>query len=182
MKFKKIFLITLAITALTSNTAALSQRVMENSENWQITSAWVKEATSEQQSHAIFSAFTALNKKTAELVQQRQDGEQLLWVAKIIACGTSMLEKVSTKNPEIQNYLHQVSDLHVSFIRGEKRGDQFGHRDDQLRREGISIFGKINSKAYKETTILFKNRLSETDRSLVAYAIICATPKSAQPN
>lgn len=178
MKLNRKFRTTLAFAVLHVCTSTFSQSVKENSENWQVTSAWVKEVTPEQQAHAIFSAFAALNKKTAEVIQYKQDGEQVLWVAKIIACGTSMLAKVSTKNPDIENHLRQVSDLHVSFIRGDKMGDQFGDRDEQLHREGMTIFNKIKPNSYKETTITFKKRLLDTDRSLVVYAMMCATQKT----
>lgn len=89
-----------------------------------------------------------------------------------------MLAKVATKNPDIENYLQQTSDLHLDFIRGKKTGDQLSNGDERLRREGTSIFNKINHNSYKETTITFKKRLFDTDRSLVVYAMMCATQKS----
>ncbi|WP_442775897.1 hypothetical protein [Sphaerotilus montanus] len=178
MRLNKKVRTALAFTAIIVATPTFSQSIKEDSENWQVTSAWVKEITPEQQAHAIFSAFAALNKKTAELIQHNQGWEQLLWATKITACGTSMLAKVSTKNPDIENNLQQVSDLYVAFIRGEKPSGKFVERDEQLRREGISIFNKINQNQYKETAITFKRRLFETDRSLVVYAMMCATPRT----
>lgn len=178
MRLNRKIKIAVTFASIIVATPTFSQSVKENSENWQVTSAWVKEVTPEQQAHAVFSAFSALNKKIAEIIQHNQDGEQLLWVAKITACGTSMLAKVSTKNPDIENNLQQVSDLYVAFIRGEKPNNKFVERDEQLRREGISIFNKINPNLYKETAITFKRRFFETDRSLVVYAMMCATPRT----
>lgn len=177
-KFSRKNTTALAFTLIIFSAPSISQSAQENSENWQVTSAWIKEITPEQQAHAILSALSALDKKTAEAIQHKQDWEQILWVAKIIACGTSMLAKVATKNPDIENYLQQTSDLHLDFIRGKKTGDQLSNGDERLRREGTSIFNKINHNSYKETTITFKKRLFDTDRSLVVYAMMCATQKS----
>jgi len=154
-----------------------SQSAKENSETWQVTSAWVKEVSPDQQAHAVFVALGALNKKTAELVAHRQDGEQVHWVRKIIACGSSMLSKVSTKNPELETYLRRMSDLHVAFIRGEIRGSQFDEHEAKLQNDGIALLKNVNLGSFSDTATQYKNRLADTEMSLVVYAMICASKK-----
>jgi hypothetical protein len=167
-----IALVTMSISPL-----IFSQTSRENSENWHVTSAWVKEVTPEQQLHAIFSAFAALRKKTDELIQYRQDHEQVLWVSKTIACGTSMLAKISTKNPVVQSQLQEISDLYVRLIRGEISGEQFSDREQKVRRDLILAFSKIQLKSYEDSTIVFKKRLLDTNTSLVVNAMECHANK-----
>lgn len=154
-----------------------SQPAQANSETWQVTSAWVKEVSPDQQAHAVFVSLGALNKKAAELVAYRQDGEQVQWARKIIACGSSMLSKVSTKNPELETYLRKMSDLHVSLIRGEIGDTQFDEQEVRLRNDGIALLKKVNLGSFSDTATQYKKRLADTELSLVVYAMFCASKK-----
>jgi hypothetical protein len=151
------------------------KRYKENSEAWPVTSSWIKEIPADQQVIAAARALGALNQKTASLLEHKQDQEQVAWVAKITACGYSMLSKVLTKNPDFQSYLVRHSELYVRFIRGEVKGNEFSNADEALFAEGKAVLSKsFNSEALKATTTQYKDRIAATERSLVVYSMLCA--------
>lgn len=158
-------------------TSALSEEksYKENSEAWPVTSSWIKEIPPDQQVIAAAKALGALNRKTASLLEHRQDSEQVMWVAKITACGYSMLSKVLTKSPSFQAYLMRHSDLYVRFIRGEVRAAEFSKADEALIAEGQDVLSKaFDDEALKATTTQYKERIVATERSLVVYSMLCA--------
>lgn len=155
-----------------------SQPARENSETWQVTSAWLKEVLPDHQANAVFSTLGALNNKAAELIAYRRDGEQRQWVRKIMACGTSMLARVATKNPELEAYLRRMSDLQIAFIRGEIRGPNFDEQEANLQSEGRALMHGVSASSFSDTATQYKKRLADTERSLIVYSMLCASSKS----
>jgi hypothetical protein len=102
MRIQKLYRFISALTiALLVPFSALSQEKArnENSENWYVTSSWIKEITEVEQIIVASLALEALSQKTASLLEYQRDGQQVAWVVKITACGYSMLSKMMTKTP-----------------------------------------------------------------------------------
>ena len=146
----------------------------ENSEAWPVTSAWVKELPANQQAIAITLALAALNRKFTSLIELRQDREQVGWVAKMGACGYSMLSKVATKNPEFESYLRRHSAAYVQLVRGELKESGFAETEKALRNEGQVLMRTLDENAYRAVKVQYKDRMAATELSLVVYAMLCA--------
>lgn len=147
----------------------------ENSEAWPLTSSWIKEIPADQQIIAAAITLGALNRKTTSLLESRQDREQVVWVAKITACGYSMLSSVVTKNPSFQSYLVRHSELYARLIRGEVNSVEFSRTDEFLNTEGQKVLSNaFDPKALNATTTQYKDRITATERSLVVYSMLCA--------
>lgn len=163
------------LLALSLSHPVVAQPYKENAENWSVTSAWIKEILEKQQAAAVMIALGALNQKTASLINHRQDREQVAWVLKITACGTSMLAKVATKNPAMQEYLRSVSDLNVQLIRGDIRPAQFAEGEQRLQTDAKALADAVDKDSFMATRVQYKDRLAATETTLVVYAMACAS-------
>jgi hypothetical protein len=166
-------LILIAALSLISPVAA--QRHKENSETWSVTSAWIKEVSSRHQAAAIVFAFGALNQKLQSLVALREDREQVSWAVRIKACGTSILAKVATKNPAMQEYFHSLSALNSKLARGEIHPDAYLQAEKQLQFNARTILDDVDNDSLTATKVQYKKRVEDTERSLIVYAMECAS-------
>jgi hypothetical protein len=184
MRIQKLYKFVSAVAiAILVPFPALSQEKArnENSENWYVTSSWIKEVTEEEQIIAASLALEALSQKTASLLEYQRDGKQVAWVVKITACGYSMLSKIMTKTPTFQSYLAGHSDLYIRFIRGEIKRKDFLKSEQAFLDEQENLLSKgLDVKSLAITKTQYKDRIAATNRSFVAYSMICASGQSGK--
>lgn len=152
----------------------------ENSENWYVTSAWVKEVSRAEQSAAIMLGFNALNQKMMSVLQSGRDNDKdhMTWSLKIKACGSKMLSRVSTKNEALAKHLAAISELYLQLINAEISLKEFAAREEASKRSGEAAIREVDEDALTKTLTRYRDRVKATETSLVVYSMECASRES----
>ncbi len=174
-------LIAIALVLPVAGTAAAAQPAVypEDTENWAVTSSWVKELPKEDQVIVLMSLALGFSGHVdSVLVPAAADSKGLNWVMKVSGTGNHMLMGLASKSDEMRQFFKGKADAHLEMIRGKMDPDEFDRTINQINGEIIRFTDYVDVQDIQRVRAAYRTRLERTESSLIAYAKLRASDRS----
>ncbi len=168
-----VFLVFLMF-ALTQGAMA-SDAPPEDSENWPVNSAWVKELPSLDQQIVLVSLglgmSTHVETKMIPAVKSKSD---MQWVLKVAGTSNVMLAGLATRSEELRAIFDERSKVYLEVINGRMGADEFERKMAQINLKIEKATADITPQQIAQVRSQYRSRLHNTETALIAFAKLSA--------
>ncbi|WP_242876455.1 hypothetical protein [Stenotrophomonas maltophilia] len=168
-----VFLVFLMF-ALTQGAMA-SDAPPEDSENWPVNSAWVKELPSLDQQIVLVSLglgmSTHVDTKLIPAVKSKSD---MQWVLKVAGTSNVMLAGLATHSEELRAIFDERSKVYLEVINGRMGADEFERKMAQINLKIEKATADITPQQIAQVRSQYRSRLHNTETALIAFAKLSA--------
>lgn len=154
-----------------TQTAMASDVPPEDSENWPVNSAWVKELPSLDQKIVLVSlglgVSTHVDTKLIPAVKSKSD---MQWVLKVSGTSNVMLAGLATRNEELRAILDERSKVYLEVINGRMGADEFERKMAVVNAKIENNTANIPPQQIAQVRSQYRSRLRDTEIALIAFA------------
>lgn len=157
--------------------SAFTQAVMasdvppEDSENWPVNSAWVKELPSLDQQIVLVSLGLGMSTHVdTKLIPAIKSKSDMQWVLKVAGTSNVMLAGLATRSEELRAIFDERSKVYLEVINGRMGADEFERRMAVINVKIEKATAKITPQQIAQVRSQYRSRLHDTETALIAFA------------
>lgn len=168
-RYQWVLLMLLALCGLQN--ACADEYEPENTENWAVNSAWVKELPILEQEVVLVSlglaVSTHVDTKLIPAVKSRRD---MQWVLKVAGTSNAMLVPLATNSPQIRAFYESRSKVYLDAINGKIDADEFERVMAEITRKMEQYTARISKEQIDQVRRKYRARLLDTETALIAFS------------
>lgn len=168
-----VFLVFLMF-ALTQGAMA-SDAPPEDSENWPVNSAWVKELPSLDQQIVLVSLGLGMSSHVeTQMIPAVKSKSDMQWVLKVAGTSNVMLAGLATRSEELRAIFDERSKVYLEVINGRMGADEFERKMAQVNLKIEKATADITPQQIAQVRSQYRSRLHNTETALIAFAKLSA--------
>lgn len=151
--------------------AVASDGAPENSENWAVNSAWVKELPTLQQQIVLISlglrVSTHIDSALIPAIKSKND---MQWVLKVAGTSNVMLARLATHSEGLRSIFDERSKIYLEAITGRIDADEFEREMANINLKIEKTTQQITPQQIAQVRSQYRARLQDTETALIAFA------------
>jgi len=156
-------------------TALASDVPPEDSENWPVNSAWVKELPSLDQQIVLVSLGLGMSTHVdTKLIPTIKSKSDMQWVLKVAGTSNVMLAGLATRSEELRAIFDQRSKVYLEVINGRMGADEFEREMALINIKIEKTTANIAPQQIAQVRRQYRSRLRSTETALIAFAKLSA--------
>ncbi|KAB7628900.1 hypothetical protein [Stenotrophomonas rhizophila] len=143
----------------------------ENSENWAVTSAWVKELPTLEQQIVLVSLGLGMSAHVdTKLIPAVKSKSDMQWVLKVAGTSNVMLSGLATRAVEVRAFFDDRSKVYLDVMNGRIDADVFEQEMAKINVRIEQATAHITPQEIAQVRSKYRVRLQDTETTLIAYA------------
>ncbi len=164
----------LLISAL-MQTAVASDAPPEDSENWPVNSAWVKELPALDQQIVLVSLGLGMSIHVdTKLIPAVKSKRDMQWVLKVAGTSNVMLAGLATRSEALRAIFDERSKVYLEVINGRMGVDEFERKMALINIRIEKTTANITPQQIAQVRSQYRSRLRGTETALIAFAKLSA--------
>lgn len=156
-------------------TAMASDAPPEDSENWPVNSAWVKELPALDQQIVLVSLGLGMSTHVeTKLIPAVKSKSDMQWVLKVAGTSNVMLAGLATRSEELRAIFDERSKVYLEVINGRMGADEFERKMAQINLKIEKATADITPQQIAQARSQYRSRLHGTETALIAFAKLSA--------
>lgn len=148
----------------------------ENTENWAVNSAWIKELPRDEQTIVLVTLALELSTHADQtLLPAVKDPAGMRWVLKVSGNGNHMLMDIATRSDTLRAIFRDKADAYLNVINGRMSADAFSQTMDAINTRIDVATTNITAQDIARVRAAYRTRIAETETTLIAYAKLRST-------
>ncbi|MBB1135730.1 hypothetical protein I5U11_22610 [Stenotrophomonas maltophilia] len=143
----------------------------EDSENWAVNSAWVKELPALDQQIVLVSLGLGMSTHVdTRLIPAVKSKSDMQWVLKVAGTSNVMLAGLATRSEEMRAIFDERSKVYLEVINGRMGADEFERKMAQISLKIEKATADITPQQIAQVRSQYRSRLYDTETALIAFA------------
>lgn len=143
----------------------------ENSENWAVNSAWVKELPALDQQIVLVSLGLGVSTHVdTRLIPAIKSKSDMQWVLKVAGTSNVMLAGLATRSAELRAIFDERAQVYLEVINGRMGADDFERRMALINVKIQNTTADITPQQITQVRSQYRSRLQDTETGLIAFA------------
>ncbi|HIE5096395.1 hypothetical protein N5D45_06785 [Stenotrophomonas sp. GD03819] len=156
-------------------TAIASDVPPEDSENWPVNSAWVKELPALDQQIVLVSLGLGMSTHVdTKLIPAIKSKSDMQWVWKVAGTSNVMLAGLATRSEALRAIFDERSKVYLEVINGRIGADEFERKMALINIKIEKATASITPQQIAQVRSQYRSRLRSTETALIAFAKLSA--------